>query len=224
MTEQYTKTKLQINGFETPPFFSHLPPRIRSDFNLPHGSEFIRPIDSVPIMTAEARRGGSAEVAREIAAEGYNSTEKTYYYGLGLRVPAVGRNGRLPPPDYIGITAANGADINVLKEIADDLYDTPVYADKAYIGEASESLPAGRDSHPGAPIKKKKGGHFGMPEEIPSAAVSRTGQPIESLFNRIEEKTGIRTASKVGSAQGLPVHVFGKPAAAMLMPTPAFNS
>ncbi|MCI5120215.1 MAG: transposase, partial [Candidatus Electrothrix sp. AUS4] len=38
------------------------------------------------------------------------------------------------------------------------------------------------------------------------------------------EKTGIQTASKVRSTQGLLVHVFGKLAAAMLMLTPVFNS
>ncbi|MCP4570703.1 MAG: transposase [FCB group bacterium] len=204
--------------------FSHLLPRIQTDFTLPHGSEFIRLIDSMPIMTAKAQRSGGAEVAREIAAEGYNSTKKTYYYGLKLHVLALRRNGRLPLPDYIGVTAANEADISVLKEIADDLYDTPVYADKAYIAETLNFLLAEQNSPLNTPVKKKKGQHFGMTEEILSTAVSRVRQPIESLFNWIEEKTGIQTASKVRSTQGLLVHVFGKPAAAMLMLTPAFNS
>ena len=205
-------------------FFSHLLMRIQSDFTLPHGSEFIRLIDSMPIMIAKAQRSGAAKVAREIAAKGYNSTKKTYYYGLKLHILAFRRDGRLPLPDYIGVTAANEADINVLKEIADDLYDTPVYADKAYISETLESLLAGQDSHLSTPAKKKKSEHVGMVEEIISTAVSRVRQPIESLFNWIEEKTGIQTASKVRSTQGLLVHVFGKLAAAMLMLTPAFNS
>ena len=42
-------------------------------------------------------------------------------------------------------------------------------------------------------------------------------QPIESLFNWIEEKTGIQCASKVRSYQGLLVHVFGRLAAAMYL-------
>lgn len=42
-------------------------------------------------------------------------------------------------------------------------------------------------------------------------------QPIESLFNWINEKTGIERASKVRSAKGLIVHVFGKLAAAVYM-------
>lgn len=41
--------------------------------------------------------------------------------------------------------------------------------------------------------------------------------PIESLFNWIEEKTSIQTASKVRSYNGLLVHVFGKVAAAMFL-------
>ena len=137
------------------PVFSGLPPLIQKDFPRLHGSEFIRLIDSMPIMIAKARRGGGAKAAREIAAKGYNSTKKTYYYGLKLHIPAFRRNGRLPLPDYIGVTAANGADINMLKEIADDLYDTPVYADKAYISETLEFLLAEQDSPLNTPVKKK---------------------------------------------------------------------
>jgi hypothetical protein len=42
-------------------------------------------------------------------------------------------------------------------------------------------------------------------------------QPIESLFNWIDEKTGIQEASKVRSVEGLMVHAFGRLAAAMLL-------
>ena len=122
-------------------------------------------------------------------------------------------------PDYIGVTAANEADISVLREIADDPHDTPVYADKAYIAETLDFLLSEQNSPLNTPAKKKKGEQLGMVEEILSTAVSRVRQPIESLFNWIEEKTGIQTASKVRSTQGLLVHVFGKLAAAMLMLT-----
>ena len=101
-----------------------------------------------------------------------------------------------------GFPSADEADISILKEIADDPYDTPVYADKAYVSETLEFLLAGQDSPPNTPVKKKKGWQLGMTEEIPSTTVSRIRQPIKSLFNRIEEKTGIQTASKVRSAQG----------------------
>ena len=68
------------------------------------------------------------------------------------------------------------------------------------------------------PVKKKKGqGTLPMTERAYSEAVSRVRQPIESLFNWIEEKTGIQCASKVRSYQGLMVHVFGRFAAAMYL-------
>ena len=46
-------------------------------------------------------------------------------------------------------------------------------------------------------------------------AVSWVRQPIESLFNWIEEQTKIQQASKIRSSSGLLVYVFGQLAAAM---------
>ena len=48
------------------------------------------------------------------------------------------------------------------------------------------------------------------------AAVSKIRQPVESFFNRINEKTQIQNAQKVRSTNGLAVHVFGKMAAAFI--------
>ena len=47
-------------------------------------------------------------------------------------------------------------------------------------------------------------------------------QPIESLLDWTNEKTGIQCASKVRSYRGLLVHAFGRLVAAMLLL--AFNS
>ena len=54
-------------------------------------------------------------------------------------------------------------------------------------------------------------------DRLLSTAISRVRQPIESLFNWIEEKTHIQVASKVRSYEGLMVHVFGKIAAALFI-------
>ncbi len=68
------------------------------------------------------------------------------------------------------------------------------------------------------PVKKPKGQTpLDAADAWLSRAVSRVRQPIESLFNWIEEKTGIEMASKVRSSQGLLVHVFGRLAAAMFV-------
>ncbi|MBF0208164.1 MAG: hypothetical protein HQK53_14900, partial [Oligoflexia bacterium] len=54
-------------------------------------------------------------------------------------------------------------------------------------------------------------------EAMDSADISRRRQPIESLINWINEKTGIQIASKVRSTKGLNLHFFGRLAAAVMM-------
>ena len=73
------------------------------------------------------------------------------------------------------------------------------------------------------PAKRVRGQErLSAADKLRSTAVSRVRQPIESLFNWINEKTGIQRASKVRSYRGLLVHVFGRLTAAMLLL--AFNS
>jgi hypothetical protein len=75
------------------------------------------------------------------------------------------------------------------------------------------------------PVKKKKGQKELLLFQFAwSTLVSQVRQPIESLFNWIQEKTGIQVASKVRSSQGLMVHVFGKIAAAMMLLSTNLNS
>lgn len=192
--------------------------QIQADFTQCEEIEIIRLIDSMPIMIAKAQRSGSAKAAGELANKGYNSTKKTYYYGVKLHILGIRQPGALPLPDYIGLTPASEADINVLKEIASELYETPIYADKAYIDELLSQMLAEQGSPLKTPVKKKKGQkHLFLFQEAFSTLVSQVRQPIESLFNWIQEKTGIQIASQVRSTQGLLIHVFGKMAAAMLM-------
>ena len=207
-----------------PQAFAGLLSVIQNDFPLLSEQKHIFLIDSMPIMTAHAQGSSRAKVAREIADKGYNAIKETYYCGLKLHILAVRRNGRLPLPDYIGITPASTADINVLKDIADDLHDTSVYADKAYVSKALKQFLEEQNTILNTPVKKNKGQQLNMTDEIISTDVSRIRQPIESLFNWIDEKTGIQTASKARSTQGLLVHVYGKLAAAMLLLTTIFNS
>jgi hypothetical protein len=192
--------------------------QIQQDFPQMQGVEMIRLIDSMPIMMAKGQRSGNAKVAGELANKGYNATRKTYYYGVKLHILAFRRPGQLPLPDYIGLTPASEADINILKEISEDIHLTPVYADKAYIDETLRQLLDKQGSPLNTPVKKKKGQkELFLFQSARSTLVSQVRQPIESLFNWIQEKTGIQVASKVRSFQGLMVHVFGKIAAAMIL-------
>jgi len=211
--KNYVSRLNRLNGVFVP-----LLAQIQSDFTQPDEIEIVKLIDSMPIMMAKAQRSGSAKVARELANKGYNSTKKTYFYGVKLHILGIRQPGALPLPDYIGLTAASEADINVLKEIASELHDTPIYADKAYIDELLSKMLAEQGSPLNTPIKRKKGQkHLFLFQSALSTLVSQVRQPIESLFNWIQEKTGIQIASHVRSTQGLLVHVFGKMAAAMLM-------
>lgn len=197
--------------------------QIQQDFPQINDVERIRLIDSMPIIMAKAQRSGKATVAPDLANKGYNATKKTYYYGVKLHILAFRRQGKLPLPDYLGLTPASEADINVLKEIAEDIHLTPVYADKAYIDEALSQLLRQQEAPLNTPVKKKKGQQeLFLFQAALSTLVSQVRQPIESLFNWIHEKTGIQIASKVRSSQGLKVHVFGKIVAAMLLLLPNF--
>ena len=105
-----------------------------------------------------------------------------------------------------------------MKEISGDIHLTPVYADKAYIDEALSQLLGQQGSPLNTPVKREKGQKYlFLFQSAWSTLVSQVRQPIESLFNWIQEKTGIQVASKVRSFQGLMVHVFGKIAAAMII-------
>ena len=198
--------------------------KVQEDFYQDSEIDMIRLIDSMPIMMAKSQRSGNATVAPELANKGYNSTKKTYYYGVKVHILAFRRAGKLPIPNYISVTPASESDINVLKNIACDIYSTPVYADKAYISKELSDLLEHQDSHLYTPVKKEKGQkNLTLFQKAFSTMVSEIRQPIESLFNWIHEKTGIQIASKVRSTQGLLVHVFGKIAAAMMLLSPSFN-
>ena len=220
---QYSTYILRLNRLSE--IFVHLISQIQMDFPELTETEFVRLIDSMPIMIAKAQRSGTAKAACEFANKGYNSTKKTYFYGVKLHIVAFRREGQLPLPDYIGLTPASEADINVLKEIAQDIHETPLYADKAYIDQSLSELLLQQGSSLNTPAKKKKGQkELFLFEQILSTKVSQIRQPIESLFNWIHEKTGVQIASKVRSFKGLMVHVFGKIAAAMLLLSTNVNS
>ena len=75
------------------------------------------------------------------------------------------------------------------------------------------------------PIKDKKGWEAVWKQkdlafnDLFNKAVSTVRQPIESLFNWINELTQIQNASKVRSANGLKLHLYGKLTVALMILT-----
>lgn len=175
--------------------------------------------DSMPIVVAGAKRSGSAKVASEIANKGYCASKQMWYYGVKLHLLTMARALAMPVPEYIGISEGAANDLTVLRTILPHLHDTDLYGDKIYADNALvEQLEREQQVRLYTPVKKAKGQeHLSLIDQVRSTQVSRIRQPIESLFNWIEAKTGIQTASKVRSYNGLMVHVFGKLAAAMFL-------
>lgn len=175
-------------------------------------------MDSMPIVLAKGGRRFTAKVAPEIADKaGYCSTKKMYYYGVKLHIFGSAQDGTIPIPNMIGITPAGVSDVKAYDMILPNVIDYDKFADKAYVGRPQTNT--------FTPTKKEKGQEIlDAAEQLYSSAISSIRQPIESLFNWIEEKVSIQIASKVRSYNGLIVHVFGKLAVAMKLMLAKFSS
>lgn len=172
-------------------------------------------VDSMPVILARQGRRFNAKVAPELASSGYCPTKHLYYHGVKIHVVGDVQSGTLPSPRFIGLTPAGLNDGPALELVAHALPYRELYADKAYeYLQRVHGLPFTLMT----PVKKHKGqAYLDAADAWLSRAVSQVRQPIESIFNWIEEKTGIEMASKVRSYQGLLVHVFGRLAAAMFV-------
>ena len=177
-------------------------------------------IDSMPIITCSGKRSG--KIAPELTAKGYCSTKKLHYYGVKLHAIGFHREGRLPFPEVLHLTPASEHDLSAVRQTLPWLENRKIFADKAYIDQAfNEKLEQNANACILTPVKLVKGQsewerQFNKAtDDLFSTAVSKVRQPIEAFFNWLIEKTDIQRASKVRSAKGLVVHVFGRIAAAI---------
>lgn len=216
----YEAYVMRLNRLED--IFIPLVEEIQTNFPSEHLKN-IRLIDSMPIIMAKEKRRFKAKVAPELANKGYCGSKDCHYYGVKIHILGIKREGTLPLPEYIGLTPASNHDLTAFKDIVPCIYDTDVYADKAYIASIEKEILNSQHSNIFTPIKKDKGQErLTFFQQLFSTSVSCIRQPIESLFNWIQEKTNIQVASKVRSSKGLIVHVFGRLAAAFFLL--AFNS
>jgi Transposase DDE domain. len=182
--------------------------------------EALRIADSMPIMLAKGQRASRGKVASErLASVGYCSSKDTFFHGVKLHLVAERRSGQLPVPERAGLTPGSENDLRALRRVLPTIEGGILCGDKAYCdGPLKERLTSDQNLDLLTPVKKEKGQKtLPAADKLFSEAVSRIRQPIESLFNWINEKTGIQQASKVRSYQGLLVHAFGRLAAAMLL-------
>jgi len=179
--------------------------------------------DSMPIVTCKGKNRKS-KVAREVVDKGYCSTKNMYYYGLKLHLLGFRRQGTIPFPEFIAITAASENDLTAFKEFfGDQIYNRLIFGDKIFSDKPYFDLKADRQNiEMLTPVKLPKGEADCIRQrekafrDLFGAAVSTVRQPVESFFNWVNEKTKIQEAQKVRSTNGLAVHVFGKMAAAFI--------
>jgi hypothetical protein len=183
-------------------------------------SEQITLFDSFPVMLCSGKRQG--KVATELSDKGYCATKDLYYYGVKLHVAARRVQGSLPLLEMVGLAPASQNDLAVFKPIADQLAAKAVFADKAYADQPLNArLIEQQDTFVYTPVKLVKGHSQWQRQfdkaanDLWSSAVSRLRQPIEALFNWINEKTGLQNASKVRATKGLIVQTFGALATAL---------
>jgi hypothetical protein len=178
-------------------------------------------LDSLPVITCSGKRVG--KVAPELTEKGYCSTKSMYYFGLKLHTLAFRRENQLPFPEQLLITAASENDLNVFKNAWSTIDNRIFFGDKIYHDhDFFERLYLTQNAVMMTPVKAIKGQsewekhHDRAANDLFSKAVSKVRQPIEGWFNWLIEKTDFQRASKVRSAKGLLVHVFGKLAAAFI--------
>ena len=179
-------------------------------------------VDSMPIITCSGKRKG--KVATELTSKGYCSSKGLHYHGIKLHAIGFENKGTLPHPEYFRVSDAATHDLNAIRELLPNMKNRTLFADKAYIDQSlSEQLSTENNVDLYTPIKLKKGECDAIRKrdfafnQLFSKAVSSVRQPIESLFNWINNKTKIQNASKVRSTRGLLVHTFGKIASALVI-------
>lgn len=178
-------------------------------------------LDSFPIMLCSGKRQG--KVAREFVDKGFCSTKGVHYWGVKLHALSFSRPRKLPVPGCLEVTPASENDLTAMRGRLESLFDSAVFADKAYVDKSVQQAMSAQSSELLTPVKLVKGECQGVrqfkkaADGLFSTAVSRVRQPIESFFNWLNELYALQNASKVRSYKGLIVHIFGKVAAALAL-------
>lgn len=175
-------------------------------------------VDSFPIALAKAKRAYKGKVASEICNKGYCATKDFHYYGCKLHVIANVRPKTTPYPEYALLTQASVHDLEAVRELFLNFENRKIYADRAYADSGVQTLAKANGTVILTPYKRKRGEKImDSAQSLTSTAISKIRQPIESLFNQIDEKVKLQNASKVRSLKGILTHVWGKITAFMLV-------
>jgi hypothetical protein len=177
--------------------------------------------DSFPVITCSHKRSG--KVAQELTDKGYCATKKLHFYGVKVHTLGLRRPTTIPFPQYIEITPASVHDLTASRNILENIEADVCILDKAYADTYLASQMQHRQTILLTPIKDKNGWEAVLKQidrafnDVFNKAVATVRQPIESLFNWINELTQIQNASKVRCTNGLKLHLYGKLTVAMMI-------
>jgi|SRR5215213_899229 len=174
-------------------------------------------VDSLPVMLAQHGHSYRALVGREVADVGYCAAKKMRFHGVRLHCIAQRRTGRLPMPNQVWLCAASHHDSKAFIEQQPEIMTTELFADLAYPTPGIINHLKEQQTRLISPQKKPKGQELTNDEKYYNRLMRRIRQPIESLFNWIQEKTQIQRASKVRSTDALMIHCWGKLAVAFFL-------
>jgi hypothetical protein len=172
-------------------------------------------LDSFPVVVAKGSRSGRAKTVSELCSKGYCDSKDMWYYGIKVHVLARKQLSKMPVLRGFEVSPASCHDLTAAKPMLRDCHNFDLAADKAYCDAAWRADLAVRGVRLFTPRKAAKG-------ELPgcdcfSTFVAAERQPIESLFNWINEKNHIESASKVRSLDGLIAFIAVRLAAVALL-------
>ena len=211
----YQTFVLRLNRLE--PTFQTFGALLSGALAAQHTPELDHLVDSLPVMLARHGHSYRARVGREVADAGYCAAKKTRFHGVRLHCVARRRAGRLPPPAQVWLCGASHHDSKAFIGQQPALPATELFGDLAYPAPEIITHLRAQQTRLIAPKKKPKGKELTTGERYYNRLVRRIRQPIESLFNWVEEKTGIQRASKVRSTDALMIHCWGKLAVAFFL-------
>jgi hypothetical protein len=178
-------------------------------------------VDSFPVILCSGNR--SDKVTPELSYKSFCSTKNLFYYGVKMHTVAQKVQKSIPLMNFVSITPASENDLAVIRPILSKLEGKAIFADKAYADVGlNQRLMKEQNTYIYTPVKLIKGQSQAQRQfnragdGLFSTAVSRVRQPIESLFNWINEKTGLQNAAKIRATKGLMVHIFGALATVLL--------
>jgi Transposase DDE domain len=177
--------------------------------------------DSFPVITCSHKRDG--KVAPELTDKGFCATKGLHFYGVKVHVFGLRRISTIPFPQYLEVMPASVHDLPACRQVLENIQADSCIADKAYGDAGLARQMQAKNNTLITPVKEKQKHSAEMKQrerafnDLYNRAVSAIRQPIESLFNWINELTQIQNASKVRSANGLRLHLWGKLASALML-------